>query len=61
VRGAVAALPERERRPIELVFFVGLTHTEAARTLSEPLGTVKSRIRSGMARMRPLLAEYARA
>lgn len=59
VRDAVLLLPADERRAIELAYFGGRTYREAARELGEPEGTVKSRIRSGLKRMRTVLAETA--
>ena len=44
---AVASLHEREREPIELAFFTGLSYKDVAKHLKLPEGTVKSRIRSG--------------
>ena len=52
VRAAISALKENERRAIELAYFGGLTYREVAAELGEPEGTIKSRIRSGMARLR---------
>jgi RNA polymerase sigma-70 factor (ECF subfamily) len=57
VRQAVAFLPEDERRAIELAYFGGRTYREAALELGAPEGTVKSRIRSGLKRMRAVLAD----
>lgn len=45
---AVASLDEREREPIELAFFTGLSYKDVAKHLKLPEGTVKSRIRSGL-------------
>jgi len=56
VRAALASLPEDQRAPIELGFFGGITHEEIARTMAIPLGTIKTRIRSGLRRMREELA-----
>lgn len=56
---ALSTLPQSQRRVIELAFFEGLTHTEIAERLTEPLGTVKTRIRQGMLKLRDLLAPLA--
>jgi RNA polymerase sigma-70 factor (ECF subfamily) len=55
VRRALARLPEEQRKLIELGFFAGATHHEMARTTGLPLGTVKTRIRSGLRRLRSAL------
>jgi RNA polymerase sigma-70 factor, ECF subfamily len=52
VRTALAALPEEQRAVIEMGFFGGITHEEIARRTGIPLGTIKTRIRSGLRRLR---------
>jgi RNA polymerase sigma-70 factor (ECF subfamily) len=56
IRAAVSALPLEQQRAVELAFFGGLTQEEIARRLSEPLGTVKARIRRGLLKLRDSLA-----
>lgn len=57
VHVAVDSLPEREREVIELAYFSGLAQSEIAERLELPLGTVKTRTRSALQRMAPLLRE----
>ncbi len=56
VRKAVAALPENQKEVLALAYFRGLSQSEIADELDLPLGTVKGRIRSGMGKLRVLLA-----
>ncbi|HEY7296577.1 MAG TPA: sigma-70 family RNA polymerase sigma factor [Xanthobacteraceae bacterium] len=55
LRRALGALTPDEREAIETTFFAGLTHAEAATRLNQPLGTVKTRIRSGLHKLRESL------
>ena len=57
VAHAMGKLPDEERRAIELAYFDGRTYREVAQLLDQPEGTVKSRIRNGMRRMRAVLAD----
>jgi RNA polymerase sigma-70 factor (ECF subfamily) len=54
---ALGELPIEERRAIELAYFDGRTYVEVAELLHQPEGTIKSRIRNGMRRMRVVLVE----
>jgi RNA polymerase sigma-70 factor, ECF subfamily len=56
VRAAVAQLPLEQQRALELAFFGGLTQEQIAEKLSQPLGTVKARIRRGLLKLRDVLA-----
>ena len=57
VNEVMAALPVDERRAIELAYFAGHTYRQVAVMLDQPEGTVKSRIRSGLRRMRDQLSD----
>jgi len=57
VRDAMATLSDAERRAIELAYFGGHTYREVARILDEPEGTIKSRIRTGLVRLRTQLLD----
>jgi len=52
VRSALTSLPEEQRSAIEMGFFGGITHEEIAKRTGIPLGTIKTRIRSGLRRLR---------
>jgi RNA polymerase sigma-70 factor (ECF subfamily) len=56
VREVLAQLPQDQRRLLEMAFFEGMTHTEIAGKTGEPLGTVKTRIRSGLLALRKAFA-----
>lgn len=60
VARALAALPEEQRRALNLAYFDGLTQSEIAEQLDTPLGTVKTRMRSGMIKLRELLGDQVK-
>ena len=59
VRRVLAALPDQERNPISMAFYQGRTYRQVADALGVPEGTVKSRIRSGLRRMKDMLSDVA--
>jgi RNA polymerase sigma-70 factor, ECF subfamily len=61
VRDALSLLTVHERRAIETAYFAELTYAEAAARLGEPVGTLKTRIRSGLGKLRRALAGEAKA
>jgi RNA polymerase sigma-70 factor (ECF subfamily) len=58
VREALGTLPENQRTLLEMAYFDGMTHTEIASAVKQPLGTVKDRIRNGMLHLRKQLKAY---
>ncbi|GJM16164.1 MAG: hypothetical protein DHS20C13_14910 [Thermodesulfobacteriota bacterium] len=58
IRQALNSLPEKQRIAIELVYFGGLTHIEAAEELEEPVGTIKTRIRLGVMKLKDKIMPY---
>jgi RNA polymerase sigma-70 factor (ECF subfamily) len=56
LEAALKDLPVEQRRALELSYLGGLSHSEVAESLESPLGTVKTRIRLGMKRLRQILA-----
>jgi RNA polymerase sigma-70 factor (ECF subfamily) len=59
IRDALEQLPEEQSRVIELAYFGGLTHVQIASRLQMPVGTVKGRMRLGLAKMRMALGDPA--
>ena len=57
VRKAVAQLPEDQRQALALAYFKGYTQSQISAALKQPLGTIKTRIRLGMQKLRKLLEE----
>ena len=56
VRGVLAEMNAPQRTALEMAFFQGLTHTEIAEKTGEPLGTIKTRIRTGLQQLRAKFA-----
>jgi RNA polymerase sigma-70 factor (ECF subfamily) len=57
VRGSLRGMPDNQRKALEMAFFEGMTHTEIAAKTGEPLGTVKTRIRTALLSLRKALNE----
>jgi len=61
VRAAMTRLPPAQRQVIELAYFGGLTQVEIAEVTGDPLGTVKTRVRLGMQKLREYLVDFIEA
>jgi RNA polymerase sigma-70 factor (ECF subfamily) len=57
----IAELPEDQRRALELAYFEGLTHQEIAERTATPLGTVKTRVRLGLMKLRERILPYRKS
>jgi RNA polymerase sigma-70 factor, ECF subfamily len=57
VQAALARLPDQQREALELAYYGGFTQSELAERLGQPVGTIKSRMFSGLGRLRDLLAD----
>ncbi|HYK42737.1 MAG TPA: sigma-70 family RNA polymerase sigma factor [Thermoanaerobaculia bacterium] len=57
-RSAISELPEDQRRTLELAYFEGLTHQEISEQTGTPLGTVKTRVRLGLMKLRDRVRPY---
>lgn len=60
VMSALAQLPEEQKRALLLAYYEGLTQSEIAEKLATPLGTIKTRMRTGMMKLRELLSEQSK-
>jgi RNA polymerase sigma-70 factor (ECF subfamily) len=59
VKDALSTLPTSQRQAVELAYYGGLTRVEIAERLGEPIGTVKTRLRLGLLKLRNLLRPFA--
>ena len=59
VTTALAQLPEEQKRPLTLAYFEGLTQSEIAAKLGAPLGTIKTRMRTGLMKLREVLSNQS--
>lgn len=59
MNSALASLPENQRKVLEMAYFDGLTQSEIANHLAEPLGTIKTRMRLGIQRLREIFGSKA--
>lgn len=60
-RAAIGQLPEDQRQALELAYFEGLTHQEIAQRTATPLGTVKTRVRLGLMKLRERIRPYRKS
>jgi RNA polymerase sigma-70 factor (ECF subfamily) len=57
IRAALAHLPEEQKQAVGLAYFAGYTHRQISEKLNQPLGTVKTRIRLGLQKLRQALQD----
>jgi RNA polymerase sigma-70 factor (ECF subfamily) len=57
VRSAISNLPPEQQKVLNLAYFLGMSHSQIAEQLREPLGTVKTRIRLAMQKLREALQD----